>query len=290
MARSAKKKTKKTPDPELAERRRRVALGAATILGLAGVLVASGVGVRTIDRRAASMIVGADPAFEIVWPTDRGGDVWLPTSEQHRLDDLVRDAISGGRALSAAPLEHASRALMDSGWFEGFPEARWTERGVITLRGQWRVPAAAVLEDGREILIDWDARVLPISYRAGASNQFVITNAALPSPSVGGAWDEPEIRDALRLRELLAREGLLSQVEGVDLGSGPEHGVLTILTNGDARIIWGGGPGRERPAEMPTGVKVERLRELQRTTGRIDASVRLVDIRGQHILMQRREY
>jgi len=290
MARSAKKKkSKKATDPELALRRRRIAIGGAAVLGVLGVLVAAGAGVRTLDRRAASLIAPGDPGVEIVWPTDSRGDVWLPMSEQRRLGTIADRAVEGTRALSAAPLEDASRALMDTGWFSAHPKARWTGDGVVTLTGDWRVPAAAVLEGGREILIDWDARVLPISYRAGASNQFVITNAALPSPGVGAAWDEPEILDALRLRELLARENLLAQVEGVDLGSGRGHGVLTILTNGDARVVWGGGPGRERPAEMPTEVKIERLRELQRTTGRIDATVRLVDIRGQHILMQRRE-
>ena len=288
---STKKKSskKKQTDPERAARRRRIAIGAATILGAIGFVVGGLAGVGAIDRRAAREILPGDPEVSIAWPAGADGAVWLPASEQRRLDAIARDAVNGGRALRASTLEEASRALHATGWFHGFPEARWDADGTIRVEGRWRVPAAAVLEDGREILIDWDGRVLPISYREGRSNQFVIQNAALPSPGVGALWDEPEIMDALRLRELLAKHDLLAQVEGVDLGTGRDHGVLHLLTNGAARIIWGGGPGRERTAEMPTEIKLERLRELQRTTGRIDASVRIVDIRGQHILMQRHE-
>ena len=288
---STKKKSskKKQTDPERAARRRRIAIGAATILGAIGFVVGGLAGVGALDRRAAGEILPGDPEVSIAWPAGADGAVWLPTSEQRRLDAIARDAVNGGRALRASTLEEASRALHATGWFHGFPEARWDADGTIHVEGRWRVPAAAVLEDGREILIDWDGRVLPISYREGRSNQFVIQNAALPSPGVGALWDEPEIMDALRLRELLATARSARPGRGGRSGHGARPRRAPSAHQRRRAHHLGRRPRTRAHRRDAHRVKLERLRELQRTTGRIDASVRIVDIRGQHILMQRHE-
>lgn len=283
------KKKRASKDPERQERNKRIAIGACVILGGAAVFAGAGLGVKTLDEQAAACTLVGAPDVEIVWPSDKQGNVWMPRSERRRIQELIDNAVLGTAALSVTPLKEASLALRGTGWVEGDPVARWADDGTVRLSADWRVPAAAVVVGEQETLIDWDAHVLPISYMRGASNQFYIRNTATTNPGVGNVWDEPEIADALALRRVLAQKGLLSQIEGVDLGEGREHGILHLLTNGDARIVWGGGPGRERPAEMPTDVKLDRLVELQTKTGRVDASVRIVDIRGQHILMQRHE-
>lgn len=287
-SRSKKKKSTKK-DPERLVRNKRIAMGVAVVLGGAGAFVCAGFGIKAVDERAAELVCAGDPAIEVAYPTDAQGRVWLPRSETARIDEIMEHAVMGASALSAEPLREASVALERTGWVEGTPEARWTDEGSIVVSAEWRVPVAAVVSGGEEHLIDSRGVVLPLSYGIGQSMQFAIHNPARPMPSVGEVWDEPEIVDAIALRALLRESGLLGQIIGVDLGRGSDHGVLTLMSNNDARIVWGGGPGRERPAEMPTRIKIDRLTELQRTTGRIDASVRLVDIRGPEILMQRRE-
>ncbi len=288
MAKTSKKK-KKSTDPETAARNKRIAIATAALLGAGAVFVGAGMGVRTLDQRAQGFVAPGEIEFEIVWGASKNGTIWLPFNERSRLTALVREALVGARPLRREPLREASLAIASTGWVNDEPTARWTEDGRIVVSADWRVPAAAVLVDGEEVLVDWEGHVLPLAYPKGSSNQFQISNTALPDPGVGERWDEPELRDALRLLRELRDRDLLAQVTGVDLGVGREHGILTLTTNSGAKIIWGGGPGRERPAEMPTDVKLDRLESLLRKTGRIDASMASVDVRGPQVLMDRRE-
>lgn len=283
----AKKKKKK--NPESAERNKKIALITAVVLGSAGVFVSAGMGIKAVDTRASDLINPDHPAVQINWGQDRSGHLWMPLSERTRIESKVNAALTGGKALSWHPLHNASKALAATGWVNGQPVARWNEDGAVIIDAEWRVPAAAVRMGGRDYIIDFDANVLPLDYAHDQSNQFVIYNPALPNPGTGNRWNEPEIRDALALLQELQAKNLHLQITGIDLGVNRDHGILQLLTNGDARIIWGGGPGRDRPAEMPSTVKMERLVSLYNKTGRIDAAVQIVDIRGQHILMQRHE-
>jgi hypothetical protein len=197
-------------------------------------------------------------------------------------------AAQGGRALSAEPLAEIGRALVGTGWFEGTPTVRWTHDGQILAEGRFRAPAAAVRTGVREHLIDYDGRLLPLDYPAGGSNQIFLLNASQPMPGVGGVWAGQDVVAALDLVVLLQEEGLLEQVAGIDLGEGRQSGSLAIITDRGARVVWGGGPRHLRPAEQPTSVKLARLRTLLDRTGRIDASVDLVDLRPQQPLIERR--
>ena len=285
----AKKKKKKKANPESADRNKKIAMISAIVLGSAAVFVSAGMGIKAIDERAAEFIAPEKLTVHIAWGTDHDGHLWLPLQERERIQRKVKAAITGSTALSWHPLHNASRALASTGWVNNEPVARWNDDGSITVNANWRLPAAAVRVGDRDYIIDYDTNVLPLSYPADQSNQFVIHNPALPNPGTGNPWNEPEIRDALALLIELQSNDLHAQITGVDLGTNREHGILQLLTNGGARIIWGGGPGRDRPAEMPSSVKMERLISLYNKTGRIDAAVQIVDIRGQHILMQRHE-
>ncbi len=289
MAKTSKKKKKKSTDPERAARNRMIAILSAAVLGTGAVFVGAGMGVKTLDERAQDLVAPGEIEYEIVWGASKSGTIWLPFSERTRLNALVRESLVGARPLSREPLQEASLAIASTGWVNGAPRARWTPEGTIVVRADWRVPAAAVLIDGEEVLVDWEGHVLPLSYPKGSSNQFQISNTALPDPGVGRLWDEPELRDALRLLRELRDRDLLAQITGIDLGNGRDHGILKLMTNSGATIVWGGGPGRERPAEMPTDVKLDRIESLLRKTGRIDASMASVDVRGPQVLMNRRE-
>ncbi|MGJ8636419.1 MAG: hypothetical protein ACSHX5_06210 [Phycisphaerales bacterium] len=285
----AKKKKTKKAAAQNAERNKKIALVSAIVLGTAAVFVSAGMGIKAVDTRAAELIVSDHQTIEVNWGQGESGYIWMPISERARINNKLAPALQGSDTLSWHPLYKASRALADTGWVNGDPVARWTETGSITIDAEWRVPAAVVRDNGRDYLIDYDANVLPLDYAPNESNQFVIHNPALPNPGTGNTWDEPEIRDALKLLAELKANDLLAQVEGIDLGTNREHGILQIITNGGGRIIFGGGPGRSRPAEMPSEVKIERLQAVQSKTGRIDAGAVLLDVRGQGIMMKQHE-
>lgn len=290
MARKTKAKPKKTraaKDPDLAARRRRWTLGVLVGIGGIASFVGASAGLDAVNRRAIEHLTPGDPRVELSWPRDAKGRVWLPLVEQERLAGEMMRAVSGGRALSREPLAEVGRALAESGWFEGTPSVRWTPDGAVRAEGVWRVPAAAVRIGTREHLIDFAARVLPLEYPAGESNQIFLINQSEPPPGPGEQWGGEDVRAALDLVVLFQQEGLLGQVAGVDLGRGRDSGVLSIITDRGARVVWGGGPRHLRPAEQPTSIKLDRVRQLLNRTGRIDAGVDLVDLRFQQPLIQR---
>ena len=276
-------------NPERALRNKRIAIAGAMFLGAGAVFAGAAMGVGELDRRAAAAIVPGSPAVEIDWPSDARGAIWLPIAERDRLTESVRRAVSGGHALSGQPLREAALALAGSGWVVGTPRASWTGDGRIVLDAQWRVPAAAVRVGKREIIIDWDRTVLPVDYALGQSNQYYFTNTDAPLPDIGQPWPGTDLEDGLRLLQLLQHEGLLEQIAGFDLGNGPESGTIRIITKRDTTIIWGAGPGRERPGEQPSSVKVERLKALYNRAGLIDGGVPLIDIRGADIMVNAKD-
>jgi len=290
MARKAsKKKTTKKQDLERQERNKRFAVATGVVLVAGGVFVGGAMGIGELDQAAAGFVVSGDPKVEIIWPTDETGTLWLPIAERDRLENMLGRAAGGGIGLTRSPLQEVGLALIDSGWINGLPEARWTSRGTIAVEANWRVPAAVVRVGSRETIIDWTGAVLPLDYAIGESNQRYFEHVDAMMPADGKPWLGTDLQDGLALLQLLRDEGLLEQVDGFDLGEGADSGTIRMITVRGAEIIWGAGPGRVRPGEVPTSQKIERLRMLYRESGLIDAGWQLVDIRGDDILSQRKE-
>lgn len=287
MPKKSSKKKKPTRDPERAQRNRRIAIGVSLIALTGGVFVAGAMGVSELDRAAAEAIVSGTPEVVIRWDTLPDGSVWMPLAEQEQLHLSIARAVQGGGGLSIEPLKEAVLTLQRSGWVEGVPEARWTHDGQIVVEAAWRKPAAAVRIGSREYIIDWNRHVLPLDYAIGQSNQWYFTNTDAPMPKVGQQWPGTDLQDGIALLRELRRYDLLEQVAGFDLGRGADSGVISIITKRGTRIVWGAGPGRERPGEKPTSVKLDRLRTLHERAGLIDGGVPYIDIRGADIMVDR---
>lgn len=286
----AKKKTKRKStkrDPEIAERNKRIAIGTSIVVLTGAVFVGGAMGVGELDRAAAATIVNGTPEIKIDWPTLSDGTIWMPLREQENLHKSIARAIQGGKALSAEPLREAVLTLQGSGWVDGVPEARWTSDGTIELDARWRIPAAVVRTGQREILIDWNRVVLPLDYATGESNQRFFTNVDAPLPRVGAQWVGTDLHDGIALLRELRKNGLLEQVDGFDLGSGARSGSITIITTRGTEIYWGAGPGRERPGEQVSSVKVQYLREIYKRAGLLDGGMEYIDIRGDDIMVKK---
>lgn len=287
MAKKSTKRKSSKRDPERFERNKRIAI-VTSIVVLGGVVFVGGaMGIGELDRAAARTIVPASPEVVISWDTLSDGSIWMPRQEQERLALGVARAVRGGRALSSEPLKEAVLTMQGSGWVRGMPEARWTSDGQIIIDASWRIPAAAVRVGNREFIVDWDRYVLPLDYAFDESNQLYFVNADAPLPQVGQQWEGTDLQDGIALLRELRTNNLLEQVEGFDLGRGAESGTISIITHRGTRIVWGAGPGRERPGEKTTGVKLERLRVLYERAGLIDGGAPYIDIRGDDIMVDR---
>ncbi len=287
MAKKTTKKKSKSRDPERFERNKRIAIGSSIIVLTGAVFVAGAMGIGRLDQAAARAIVPDSPEVVIEWDVRSDGTPWMPRQEQENLYERVARAVRGGTALSAEPLKEAVLAMQSSGWVKGMPQARWTCDGQIVVEAIWRAPAAAVRVGSREIIIDWDRFVLPLDYAINQSNQWYFTNTDAPLPRVGEQWEGTDLQDGIALLKELSKSNLLEQVAGFDLGSGADSGTIAIITKRGARIIWGAGPGRERPGEKPTRVKLDRLRTLYERAGLIDGGVPYIDIRGADIMVDK---
>lgn len=294
MARKAKtKKKSKKSDPAAADRNRRIAIGVALCAAGIATFVGSAIGLEAINVRAIEHLAPesederAAPTVNVDWPTDGAGQIWMPLTERERLSKIIANAARGGQALSPEPLALIGQSLADTGWFEGLPAVRWTHDGQIDVSGQWRAPAAAVRIGPREHLIDFNATLLPLDYPSGQSNQIFLLNPSRQRTVPGLTWEGEGLRAALDLILMLQRENLLGQVAGIDLGERSQAGILTVISDRGARVVWGGGPDHLRPGEQPTSVKLNRLRTLLDRTGRIDGGVSKIDLRGAQILLER---
>ncbi len=286
-----KKTTKKSSkhDPERADRNKRIAIGGAIIIGAGAVFVGAAMGIGELDRKAEAFITPTNPPVVIDWPTNADGSIWMPINDRETLSRDLARAVQGGKALSRAPLEEAGLALMRSGWIEGTPAVAWTSDGKIEVRARWRVPVAAVRVGTREIIIDRQRHALPLDYSIGQSNQLYFVHVDAPQPGIGEQWLGTDLQDGLELLFALEEENLLEQVDGFDLGQDEESGTIRIITTRNSKIIWGAGPGRERPGEVPTSVKVGRLKVFYEKTGLIDGGYQYIDISGPTITKMRAE-
>lgn len=288
MPRKASPKKKSKHDPDRFDRNKRIAIVTGVILAGGLVFVGASMGIGELDRRAADLIAPGELEVLIDWPIDSSGSTWMPINERDHIERQLAHAVSGGQALSQAPLKEAGITLMNTGWVEGTPTISWTSDGQIRVGARWRVPIAAVRVGDREIIIDRDRHALPLDYPIGESNLLFFSNVDARQPAIGEQWVGTDLQDGLGLLDRLAQEDLLEQIAGFDLGDGAESGTIKIMTVRGARIIWGAGPGRERPGEQPTSVKIDRLKALFDRTGLIDAGAALIDIRPADILLQRR--
>jgi len=288
MAKKKSTKRKSTKrDPETAERNKKIAIWGSSVLLAGTVFVGGAMGVGELDRAAADAIVSGTPEVQVNWPTLSDGTVWMPHQEQQNIYQSISRSIVGGSALSNAPLREAVLTLQATGWVEGVPEARWTSDGFIVLDAHWRIPGAVVRVGQREVLIDWDRHVLPLDYATGQSNQRYFTNVDAPLPRVGEQWAGTDLNDGIELLRELRKHDLLEQVDGFDLGIGRTSGTITIITTRGTRIVWGAGPGRERPGEQVSSVKIQFLKEIYNRAGLLDGGVGELDIRGDEILIKR---
>jgi len=276
---TSKKKSAKSKSDQ-ADRNKRIAIVSVVVVLGASAFVGGAMGVGELDRKAASFVVPTNAQVLIEWPTDAVGSIWMPITDRETIDRLLSRAVQGGRGLTQAPLKEAALALKNTGWIEGTPTARWTSDGEIEIDAIWRVPVAAVRVGQREIIIDRDRNALPLDYALGESNQLFFINVAARQPAIGEQWLGTDLQDGLALLELLEEQGLLEQVAGFDLGQDAESGTIRLITTRGTKIIWGAGPGRERPGEVPIGQKIDRLKAFYEHTGLIDGGFEYLDIRG----------
>lgn len=249
---------------------------------------------RTPAKQPAPAPTGRGPAAlqAVAARPDKPRDTWLPEQFQEELSTRARRALGANPdPLSREPLVAVAQSLFESGWFAARPQVEREPEGVLRVRGQWRIPAGAVVTPAGEQLVSWDAFALPVTYRRGQSGQTLITGVVAAPPQVDGridpstVWPGDDLAAALELLKVLRQEPYASQVAGIDVAGYAKHQRLTIVTAAGGRVVWGGRPGKPLLGEIPTRRKLQRLAEFSRRFKSIDAGQKAVEIFGPFLLV-----
>jgi hypothetical protein len=248
-------------------------------------------GLRPMEARAAKVVSLAPSALDINWPLAAGSTegqprTWLPKANQEEIEQLVNDALGDPSAevFSPEPLERVSRALAQSGWFDGTPAVTRGRHNGVKIQGNWRIPAAMVRYKGDDYLISADGKRLPSVKRAGLEKNF----RAIIDPSVGPpafpdstpdyrtAWAGEDIVASLELLELVQAKAWYAQVAGIDVSEYSRTGKLTLVTPENTKVVWGGRVSKPLLGEVSTPQKLAHISQILHDHKRIDAGYPLI--------------
>lgn len=268
---------------------------AALLLCIVGIAIGATFGIGPLEAQASKILQADPPQVVISWPRlltaapgskDAAPTTWLPLQFQEELLALAEKQL-GARPepIGRESLRRIALALGGSGWFEGLPSVKREAGGVIRVDGRWRVPAAVVRAGGKDRLISWEAKPMPVSYEPGRSGLKVIVGAVEPvaagsagHPDYQRAWPGEQTQAALELLALISREPWADQISGVDVSAYSSKKELVLLTKYGTSIVWGGRPSQPRPGDTSTASKLAKIAMLQRDLRRVDGGMAAVDV------------
>jgi len=292
------KKTTGTPGDGFGWKPFLVYLSSFVIVALFAVcLVAAAFGMRPLKQRSSNYIGNAPIKILIAWPRtvkptgEVSTETWLPKADQEELVALAFGELGESPdPFSSEPLERIGDTMEATGWFSSRPTVFRASGSSIMVRGEWRIPAAVVRANDKDYLIAWDGRLMPPIYKPGECKLRVILNPACPAPAKAGgvrdfenAWPGEDIAASLELLALIADKKWVKKIAGVDAGAYSEHSSLTLVTQEDTRIIWGGRPSKPRLGDANTRQKLAKINDIARQFGRPDGGYPQVDVSGVHL-------
>lgn len=259
-----------------------LALPLVALLAVGGLGAGMTIGVDRLDYEARLVLVEQPLEVELNHPVNKDGVEWLPPDEYAALVEQTRRALERVDPFDCRALKQASESLTESGWFRAAPKVRRTGAHGVRIDAEWRLPAAVVRSNGRDRLISWNAMPMPMEFPIGASGAVTILGAGLAPADPGTMfirpWPGDDVTAALKLLRLLQGEEYLQHIAALDVSGLSRNGPMVLITREETRVVWGGEPGAFRPGEVSDEVKLQRLRDVYRKYGRIDAGGEVLEI------------
>ena len=259
----------------------------AITLILGAIVVGIGYGTRTLQNRAALVLDHGNVTISIDWPQASGGGTWMPQASREELIDLAREAAGpSSDILEPRQLKYIATAMEQSGWFASSPLVTRESGGRISIRGQWRIPAANVRYRDQAFLISWDGCPMPPGVEAP---KWILDPASGPPRDATGErnftypWSGEDIAASLELLDRVVREPWANQVKGIDASQYVSQGQLALITDNETRVVWGGRPKKPALGEVSTPQKLEHIRQLVKDTRRIDANYPLIYVNQERL-------
>jgi len=189
---------------------------------------------------------------------------------------------------------HATRKVADayrsSPWVRKVLRVRKAYPNNISISVDLRQPILAVRHGGRIHLVDRDAIHLPVQYGSWPVDEVqapLLTGVAVGPPPTTGVWKDGDILDAIAtLNAVRTCQGMENvKIVEVDLSNkngvaDPRQSEIVLVTDRQARILWGRSPRSNAFGEHSVDEKVSQLDWLLRqhpTPTRMDLVVRFLD-------------
>lgn len=213
-------------------------------------------------------------------PAQVGGEptTWLNAQIRGNLEQTVLGKLSAD-PFDRAGIAAAREAVLATGWLADDLRLDRDADGTVRVVGTWRIPAAAVRFGGQDRLVAWGGELLPVSYRPDASGYKVIVGAKEAPPEPGKAWLGGDVQAGLRLIAVLGGTPCTEQVAGVDVSEYGASRTLAIVTDMGSKVLWGGPVDDFNPGQAAPAIKLQRLAQICRDFGRIDAGRGVLDVR-----------
>jgi hypothetical protein len=289
----AKKKsarTKKTRTPINWEIMRTWAfpvLACASIVALGAGMT---IGADSLDDASRNLIASQPPTIELASPTDSDGNTWVREEDRQILENRVRTILDGSDPFDRRPLAAIGMMLETTGWFRSVPRVERVGQRTIRITGDWRRPAAVVRSDHRDHLISWQGFPMPVVFAPGGSEAPIILGSGIapsypnPADRYARVWPGEDVAAALDILRLVAFKPYRKQVAAIDISKVMRSGTITLITDQENRIVWGGRPGEFHAGEVSDEEKLARLDAFFERIGRIDGGFDRVEIQGPVIL------
>ncbi len=243
----------------------RLLLGIASICALGGAILAAPYWLPDLNKRPEYQ-VKAD-LIKITPPPD-----YVPS------DFLTNVLKEGGLPETLSILDpdlvpNIVKAFQGSAWVQEVVQVRKAFPGELTVELRYRTPVAMIRFPEGRYPVDAEGIVLPpedFTPAIAARYPEILNAPPEQSINLGRPWNNPLVCEAA---QLLAR--LHDQIEKYDL-SGIEvpeldpdgnPGPFILKTKSNTEIVWGTGPSQDRPGQVSTRMKIDRLEDLGKTYG-----------------------
>lgn len=279
--------------PESSRRRwtERVSTGlfvAAILIGVGWVIPTLEARARDLDEPRLARERGASAGGpEIAWSDDVS---WLPETERTRVEVAIASELVGVGPFDREALSHAAAAGDRSGWFTAAVHLRRTGLAEVLVETPLRRPAAAVRSGDRDLLVDADGVLLPMTWPIAHTPEELVVLTGIrdePPSAPGKIWQSGALVEGLATLAEIRGRAWSREVASIDLEQVPGGGPVTLLTRGHGRVIWGT-RGEGRVGEVPVGTRLAYLDRLHATSGSIEPpNGRLWDVRFDYLAATR---
>lgn len=233
-----------------------------------------GYGMARLERHVYAADRFDDPPKLVLLDVPEGLE---PVLREH-LEPVTRDAVWTEPDLC----RRIHDRLESNAWVRAVDRVRRYADGTFRIRAKYRRPRALVQTDGWFALVDGYGVRLPGRYPYSEAVP-LIQGVAAPAPKPGEAWNAPDLKDGLKIVDLLVEEPFADQVTAVLVHNhqgrvNPHAAHLELATDrAGGRILWGSAVGEEIE-ENSAAQKLAIIRRNYELHGRIDAGHAVIDV------------